>query len=369
MKKNILPLVLALAVFSSSVPVFASDITVNVNSEKVVFEDQEPVIKDNRTLIPLRGVMEKMGAEVYYIDSIQTVSIEKGTTDVTLKIGDNVISINDEKKELDVAPVIINDRTMVPIRAIAEAFGAEVLWDENTKTVDINMPEEKTILDKSDVTYEAQEDNFSSKATENWMLKTENGTEVLKVTLVYPQLNDKSASSSGINSYISSYVHAMATKYIEENQEAMLKTLYDLGSDYRTNEIYISYEDLYHDDTNGILSYLTTFMVYTGGAHPVTYGYGMTLDLKTGKEINLSDLAGAEGKNNISDIQRAVNYLSEEIAAHPDKYFDNAAEFIKENQAGNYGCYLGDGKIIVFASAGSISAYSNGMLKFEVPLE
>ena len=126
--------------------------------------------------------------------------------------------------------------------------------------------------------YEAQEDNFSSKATENWMLKTESGTEVLKVTLVYPQLNDKSASSSGINSYISSYVQAMATKYIEENQEAMLKTLYDLGSDYRTNEIYISYEDLYHDDTNGILSYLTTFMVYTGGAHPVTYGYGMTLE-------------------------------------------------------------------------------------------
>lgn len=369
MKKNILPLVLTLAVFSSSVPVFASDITVNVNSEKVVFEDQEPVITDNRTLIPLRGVMEKMGAEVSYIDSIQTVNIKKGTTDVTLKIGEPSISINNEKKELDVAPVIINDRTMVPIRAIAEAFGAEVTWDENTKTVDINMPEEKTVLDKSDVSYEAQEDNFSSKATENWMLKTETGTEILKVTLEYPQLNDKSASSSGINSYISSYVSAMATKYIEENQDAMLKTFYDLGSDYRTNEIYISYEDLYHDDTNGILSYLTTFMVYTGGAHPVTYGYGMTLDLKTGKEIALSDLAEAEGENNISDIQRAVNYLNEEITAHPDKYFDNAAEFIKENQAGNYGCYLGENKIIVFASAGSISAYSNGMLKFDVPLE
>lgn len=98
MKKNILPLVLALAVFSSSVPVFASDITVNVNSQKVVFEDQQPVIKDNRTLIPLRGVMEKMGATVYYIDSIQTVNIQKGTTNVTLKIGDPVISINNDKK-------------------------------------------------------------------------------------------------------------------------------------------------------------------------------------------------------------------------------------------------------------------------------
>ncbi len=368
MKKNILPLVLALAVFSSSVPVFASDITVNVNSQKVVFEDQQPVIKDNRTLIPLRGVMEKMGATVYYIDSIQTVNIQKGTTNVTLKIGDPVISINNDKKELDVAPVIINDRTMVPIRAIAEAFGADVNWDDATKTVDISIPEEKTTLFKSDIAYEAQEDNYSSKATENWMLKTENGTEILKVTLVYPFLNDKSSESAGINSYISSYVHAMATKYIEENTETMLQSLAELGSDYRTNEIYISYEDLYHNDTKGILSYLTTFMVFNGGAHPVTYGYGMTLDLKTGSEITLSKLAGCEGENNISDTQRAVNYLSQEISDHPDEYFENAGELIKENQTGNYGCYLGENKVIIFASAGTISAYSNGMLKFEVPL-
>ena len=369
MKKNLLPLVLALTVFSSSVPVLASNITVNVNSEKVVFEDQEPVIKDNRTLIPLRGVMEKMGAAVFYIDSIQTIIIEKGTTNITFKIGDPVISINDQKKEIDTAPVIINNRAMVPVRAIAEAFGAEVTWDENTKTVDINMPEEKTELYKSDVSYEAQEDNFSSKATENWSLKDKNGTEILKVTLIYPQLNDKSSSSRGINSYISSYVRAKAIKYIDENEETMLKSLSELGSDYRTNEIYISYEDLYHDDVNNILSYLTSFMVYNGGAHPVTYGYGTTLDLKTGNRTTLSDLAGAEGNENISDVQRAVNYLNNEISAHPDKYFDNALELIKTNQTGNYGCYLGENKIIIFASAGSISAYSNGMLKFEVPLK
>ena len=77
---------------------------------------------------------------------------------------------------------------MVPIRAIAEAFGADVNWDDATKTVDISIPEEKTALVKSDIAYEAQEDNYSSKATENWMLKTENGTEILKVTLVYPFL-------------------------------------------------------------------------------------------------------------------------------------------------------------------------------------
>ncbi len=368
MKKNILHLILALSIFSCSVPVFASDITVNINSEKVVFQDQQPIIKDNRTLIPLRGVMEKMGADVYYIDSIQTVNIQKGTTNVTIKIGNPVITINNDNKELDVAPVIINDRLMVPIRPIAEAFGAEVVWDDTTKTVDISLPEEKTILDKSDVSYEAQEDNYSSKASENWILKSENGTEILKAALVYPQLNDKSSQSAGINSYISSYVHAMATKYIEENTDIMLKSLSELGSDYRTNEIYISYEDLYHDDTNGILSYLTTFTVYTGGAHPVTYGYGMNLDIKTCSEITLSDLAGCEGENNISDMQRAVNYLSDEISAHPDKYFDNAKEFIQTNQSGNYGCYLGENKIIIFASAGSISPYSNGMLKFEVPL-
>ncbi len=367
MKKNLLPLLLAAAVFSSSVPVFAYDVTVNVNSEKVVFEDQEPVIKDNRTLIPLRGVMEKMGAAVFYIDTIQKVIIEKGATNVSFKIGEPYISINDEKKEIDTAPVIINDRAMVPIRPIAEAFGAEVLWNEETKTVDINMPEEKTTIEKSGVDIEAQDDNFTNKATESWSLKDSNGTELLKTTLVYPQLKDESLCQ-GLNSYIAAYVRAIAYKYIEDNEKTILQTYSDLGSDFRTNEIYISYEDLYHDDKNNILSYLTTFMVYTGGAHPVTYGYGMTLDLKTGNEITMSDLAGAKGDDNISDIQRAVNYLSEEISANPDKYFENAQELIKTHQTGNYGCYLGENKIIIFASAGSVSAYANGMLKFEVPL-
>ena len=110
-------------------------------------------------------------------------------------------------------------------------------------------------------------------------------------------------------------------------------------------------------------------MVDTAGAHPVTYGYGTTIDMENGAEVSVSEIANADGESAITDVQRAVNYLRDEIAENPDKYLEGAAKYLDENTAGNYGCYFGKDKLIIFAAAGSIAPYSSGMLKFEVPLK
>lgn len=116
----------------------STDITVTVNGVKVEF-DQSPIIVDNRTLVPLRAIFEALGATVDWDGSTQTVTSERNNTIIKVTIGNNIIQRNNENIELDVPAQIINDRTLVPARAVAEAFGCYVDWNGETKTVIITQ--------------------------------------------------------------------------------------------------------------------------------------------------------------------------------------------------------------------------------------
>lgn len=109
-------------------------IKVSVDGDYLSF-DQPPILANERTLVPFRAIFEKLGASVDWDGKTQTVTAVKGETEITLKIGESAIYVNGEKKELDVASQIVNDRTLVPVRAISESLGCEVGWDGDTKTV------------------------------------------------------------------------------------------------------------------------------------------------------------------------------------------------------------------------------------------
>lgn len=119
------------------VPAVQDDIKVTLNGNAITF-DQPPVIKDDRTLVPVRAIFEALGAEVRWDGDTQTVLSQKGATLVQLKIGSNIMTVNGRDIALDVPAQIINDRTLVPVRAIAEAYGCSVDWDGATKTVIIS---------------------------------------------------------------------------------------------------------------------------------------------------------------------------------------------------------------------------------------
>ena len=89
-------------------------------------------------MVPLRAIFEALGASVEWDDSTKTVTSERGDTKVSLTIGEAEIIVNGEAKALDVPGQIVDSRTLVPVRAIAESFGCEVGWDDPTKTVTIN---------------------------------------------------------------------------------------------------------------------------------------------------------------------------------------------------------------------------------------
>lgn len=128
---------------------FAADgVTVRVNGAAIDFEDQPAVIENDRTLVPVRGVFEAMNAKVEWDDGTKTVTLTspEGTRVAKLTIGSSTMttylykSLRDAdvtEVALDVAPQLMNDRTMLPLRAISEALGGEVEWDEASRTASI----------------------------------------------------------------------------------------------------------------------------------------------------------------------------------------------------------------------------------------
>ena len=110
--------------------------TFTVNDE-VKTLDSPPVIKSGRTLLPIRPVIESLGGTVEWISSTKEVKIILANTTIELWIDKKNAKVNGVTKTLDVAPQIINNRTMVPLRFVSENLGCAVDWDGDTKTVTI----------------------------------------------------------------------------------------------------------------------------------------------------------------------------------------------------------------------------------------
>ncbi len=94
-----------------------------------------PVIQNGRTLLPVRAVMEELGGAVAWDEETQTVVLAMDKNVILLTIDSPTAYLNEEIVMLDTPPVVMNGRTMLPIRFIAENFGIEVGWDESTSTV------------------------------------------------------------------------------------------------------------------------------------------------------------------------------------------------------------------------------------------
>ena len=139
MKKIISLLLVVGLVLSSATLAFANEneISVYVEGQKVSFDVPPQTIND-RTMVPIRAIFEVMGATVNWDNATQTAICTKDNTVVKMTLNSKIEYINDVPYEMDVAPVIVDNRTLAPARYVAEAFGYFVNWDGNTKSVLIN---------------------------------------------------------------------------------------------------------------------------------------------------------------------------------------------------------------------------------------
>jgi len=96
-----------------------------------------PVIVNERTVLPIRAIIEAMGGTVGWNNDTRTVSLKYKNTDMEMTIDSTIMKVNGKAVQMDVAPMIINDRTMLPIRYITENIGGQIEWFDTIQAVAI----------------------------------------------------------------------------------------------------------------------------------------------------------------------------------------------------------------------------------------
>ena len=104
---------------------------VTLNGELLGFEEM-PVREDDRLLVPMRFLFEKMGAEVEWDNDTQTATVLQENDAVAFQINNHSATVNSQSFTMDVPARLINDKTMIPIRFLSENLGYTVEWDEET---------------------------------------------------------------------------------------------------------------------------------------------------------------------------------------------------------------------------------------------
>ena len=99
--------------------------------KKIPFKDIRPIMYNNSTLVPLRVVSENLGAKVKWEGKTQTVIIEKEESTIQMKVNDSTAYINGSPKSFDSKMVMHGSSTLVPIRFVSEALGAQVEFDKS----------------------------------------------------------------------------------------------------------------------------------------------------------------------------------------------------------------------------------------------
>jgi hypothetical protein len=122
----------------------ATEVTVFINGKQVEFPDQKAIIIQGRTMVPIRAVFEHpdVQAEVKWNEEERTVTAtDRSGKTIIFRIGENnyrvKAGLNEELKNSDVAPVIENSRTLLPLRALSESLNFQVDWIDEERKVEI----------------------------------------------------------------------------------------------------------------------------------------------------------------------------------------------------------------------------------------
>lgn len=150
----ILITVLAIQHQGGKTPIHGQEATIGVylNGKEILF-DTQPILRDNRTMVPFRGIFEALDMEVLWDGTAKKVTATNNDTHLELYLGKKTVYRNSIPSVMDVAPLIIDGRTMVPLRYVAENTGLNVAWDAATRRVLLtSAPEGQKGMDQRKVT-------------------------------------------------------------------------------------------------------------------------------------------------------------------------------------------------------------------------
>jgi len=136
-RMNTIALAAAIGIGITISSVARADISVRVNGSNVPFSNTPPQMQQGRVLVPLRGVLEQIGADINWNEATQTVRAQMADRTIELQLGNREATVNGKSVSLAVPATRIGGSTMVPLRFLSEALGANVDWNESSQRVDI----------------------------------------------------------------------------------------------------------------------------------------------------------------------------------------------------------------------------------------
>jgi len=110
---------------------------VMVDGKPIQFKDAPPQVLQGRTMVPMRGIFEAIGAYVEYDDANHTIKAQRNNESVDLMLGSRIAKKNGAEIMMEVKPQVLNGTTMVPLRFIAEALNAKVDFDKANNRINV----------------------------------------------------------------------------------------------------------------------------------------------------------------------------------------------------------------------------------------
>jgi len=142
--KKVMALLSMLLLIIVAIPLYSAyatrAVTVTVDGQQVFFAGQQPIIVNDRVLVPVRGVFELMGFDVTWNPSSRIARLEKDDMIIVIPADLYSFVANNSVVIPDVPQQLINDRLLLPLRAVAEAIGGTAEWDSHNRIAGISSP-------------------------------------------------------------------------------------------------------------------------------------------------------------------------------------------------------------------------------------
>ena len=333
-------------------------ISVIVDGKTLQF-DQPPVMESDRVLVPFRAIFEALGCSVDYYSygETETVNAKMGSKNLSLTIGSTEIYASGEAKTIDVAPKIVNDRTLVPVRVASESFGAEVVWDEAENTVKITSKQGFYKITRSKADYAVAADD---------------GTTLFTATCYYPVIenaqNDEfiTALNTDTLNAVNEFTGGLNNEFKEtanEEYESLKANPDENGREFLPYTFEFDYDiDL---NTENYLSMTAVLYYDLHGAHPTTAMTSVTYDMKEKKELALSDIWNMDETAVTNEV---IAIFNEDIDKNPDMYFKDAKEKV-EKIAKDVEFYLDEEGVNLYFQLYDLAPYAAGYPQITVPFE
>ena len=307
-------------------------ITVNFDGREMSF-DVEPMIKNDRIMVPFRAIFEALGCSVTYYksDAGQVVTAKRGDDSLMLLIGDSLMSFAGEQITLDAPAMIANDRTLVPLRAVSEAFDASVSWDQASQTADIKQKQGEHQITSVSIT-----DGIT----------TDNGTSILNIFVSYPQIDnpDNSAYIDGLNSFYKTSAEEFVKAAVNMREKAV--NIYNQQTkSVMPMEVSMTYTvDTDENGTLSITQHAYKYLVSEAGFSKASN----TFDMVNETELALKDIPVTDMKNT------AIGAFEKYYLENYKEAFTDAARNKLSEEIDAASFYLSEGKLVLYFNPGVI---------------